>query len=170
MIVLMGYMGCGKTTVAKTLSTLLNKESYDLDSFIEKQESKSITGIFAEKGEIYFRKRERQILENILEENPDIILSLGGGTPCFGDNMQLIKKNTSNVFYLKSSIETLTDRLLNDKETRPLIKHLKSKSDLEQFVRKHLFERNFYYLQAHHIIDIDGKSPETISNEIALLL
>ena len=170
MIILIGYMGSGKSTVAKILAELLQKPSYDLDALIEKKEGRTISKIFEEKGEVFFRKKERQTLENVLRENPDIILSLGGGTPCFGNNMELITKSTSHVFYLKPSITVLTKRLYLEKDKRPLISHLETEEKLEEFIGKHLFERNFYYLQAQHTIAADGKTPEAISKEIMALL
>lgn len=170
MIILIGYMGSGKTTIAKTLSEILQKSYCDLDALIEQKEGNSISKIFAEKGEVYFRKKERETLENVLNENPDIILSLGGGTPCFGNNMELINKGPSGVFYLKPSLQVLTKRLFNEKDKRPLISHLETEEKLEEFVRKHLFERNFYYLQAQHTIATDDKTPEAIANEIISLL
>lgn len=170
MIILMGYMGSGKSTIGHVLAQSLKKEYVDLDLLIEEREKRSVSDIFLKKGEIYFRKQERALLEELLGDSPDIVLSLGGGTPCFGDNMELIKNTCSNVFYLKVSIQELTKRLFLEKETRPLISHLEHKKDLEEFIRKHLFERNFYYLQAHHIIKPDHKSPEEVSNEMIALL
>lgn len=163
-------MGSGKTTIAKLLAKLVDKKCYDLDSFIERKENKSIAEIFNSKGEVYFRKTETEMLKELLVENPDIILSLGGGTPCFGENIKLIKEKVSDLFYLKSSVENLTERLFYEKESRPLISHLETKELLEEFVRKHLFERSFYYLQANHIIKADGKTAEEISAEIIGLL
>ncbi|XLS30356.1 shikimate kinase [Flavobacteriaceae bacterium M23B6Z8] len=170
MIILIGYMGSGKSTLGKVLASELQKEFFDLDALIEEREQHSIRDIFEKKGEIYFRKLERKVLEELLNKNSDIILSLGGGTPCFGDNTEIIKKASQNVFYLKLSVQELTKRLLKEKEDRPLISHLKSEEALEDFVRKHLFERNFYYLQAHHVLNADAKLPEELAQEITALL
>ncbi|WP_340203377.1 shikimate kinase [Ascidiimonas sp. W6] len=170
MIILIGYMGSGKSTIGRVLSKSLQKKYYDLDHFIEKKENSSISKIFQSKGEIYFRRRERELLQELLIENEDIILSLGGGTPCFGDTMEIIKNATPNVFYLKLSVQALTERLKHEKGTRPLISHLETDEALEEFIRKHIFERNFYYLQAHKSINADHKSAEVLAQEIMELL
>ncbi len=170
MIVLVGYMGSGKTSVGSFLSEKINKSFIDLDDYIESSENMSIPDIFEKKGEIYFRKKEYQYLKELLEkESENIILSVGGGTPCYGENMKLITDATKHTFYLKATIDTLLTRLINEKETRPVISHLEE-NDLSAFIRKHLFERNFYYLQANHNLNIDGLSIAEIGNEIINLL
>lgn len=163
----MGYMGSGKSSIASHLATTLNLPDIDLDQYIEEKEQRSIPEIFNTTGEIYFRKKEESYLRELLQDPKIKILSLGGGTPCFGNNMEYIKRtsNTSSV-YLSASIQTLTERLFNEKENRPLISHLKSKKELEDFIRKHLFERSFYYRQADLVIQTDDKTPKEIVEEI----
>ena len=169
--ILLGYMGSGKTTIGKKLSVAVNQPFIDLDTQIEQLEKKSIIGIFQSKGEIYFRKREREVLENLLSQEDNIILSLGGGTPCLGDTMEMLVANPDvNTIYLKASNEVLTNRLFVNKEERPLISHIPTKSDLNDFVRKHLFERNFYYNQASQKISIDDKDEKSIVAEIVAKL
>ena len=164
-IVLVGYMGSGKTTIGKILAKDLNIKFLDLDDYIEESESKSIKTIFEERGEIYFRKLEFQYLEQILALEQDFVLSTGGGTPCYGNNMKTILEASANVFYIKVSIAELVDRLANQKETRPLIKNINS-GELYEFIGKHLFERSFYYNQAFHTITADKKNSEKLSAEI----
>ena len=92
-LVLMGYMGSGKSTIGKKLSEVLMYNFIDLDDYITKRESLSIQDIFETKGEIYFRKKETEYLMEVLWEESNIILSLGGGTPCYGNNLKIINDN-----------------------------------------------------------------------------
>lgn len=163
----MGYMGSGKSSVASVLANKLKINTVDLDLYIVKKEGISIPELFKTKGEIYFRKKEREYLKNILEETDAKILSLGGGTPCYGNNLELIKNIPNTVsFYLSVPIETLTDRLWLEKNNRPLISHFDTKLELNDFIRKHIFERSFYYNQAQHVIQTKGKSLEEVAVEI----
>lgn len=163
----MGYMGSGKTLIASLLAKKIALLHLDLDQYIEKKEQQSIAVLFKNKGEIYFRKKENYYLKELLNDTQPKILSLGGGTPCFGNNMELIKNTPNTVsIYLAASHKTLTERLFVEKEKRPLISHIESKMTLEDFIRKHLFERNFYYRQADLVIDTDDKSLHQIVEEI----
>lgn len=169
-IVLIGYMGCGKSSVGKNLAEQLGIPFMDLDIEIENEYQRSISEIFAEKGEIHFRKIENEILKRILEAPGNLVLATGGGTPCYGDAMHLLNQNENVVsIYLKASLKVLVDRLFQEMEQRPLISHLKTREDLTDFVRKHLFERAFYYNQANLIVDNEAGSKETVSNIIQKL-
>ena len=164
-IVLVGYMAVGKSTVGKIVAEKLKIAFVDLDENIEKNENLSISEIFANHGEIYFRKIEHEILNDFLESNDDFILALGGGTPCYANNHVFLQNKDISSFYLKMSVEVLVSRLKNEKEKRPIIANL-SNEDLDEFVRKHLFDRNYYYLQSKHIISTENKSVKEISDEI----
>ncbi|PCJ96948.1 MAG: shikimate kinase [Flavobacteriaceae bacterium] len=164
-IVLIGYMGSGKSTVGTLLSKELGYDFLDLDAYIEEAMGTTISNMFVEKGEIFFRKKEHFFLKKIFEEKNDFILSTGGGTPCYSGNMETMVAETKEVFYLKVSIAGLVDRLYKEKDDRPLIKDL-SPSELPEFIGKHLFERNHFYAQAHHTIICDAKSPQEIVEEI----
>lgn len=164
---LIGYMGSGKSTVGKLLSEELNHKFYDLDQEIEKEYGLAISEIFARRGEIFFRKAERKMLQKLIALDEDAIVSLGGGTPCYGDNMELIKNADSvRSIYLKLNIQTLLQRLKQEKEDRPMISHLETEELLEEFIRKHLFERGFYYNQSELILDCNGKDPSEITQEL----
>ncbi len=164
---LIGYMGSGKSTVGKLLSEELNHKFYDLDQEIEKEYGLAISEIFARRGEIFFRKAERKMLQKLIDLDEDAIVSLGGGTPCYGDNMELIKNADSvRSIYLKLNIQTLLQRLKQEKEDRPMISHLETEELLEEFIRKHLFERGFYYNQSELILDCNGKDPSEITQEL----
>lgn len=157
-------MGCGKSTVQNDLSIATKLTSIDLDAYIEFREKASITKIFKEKGSVYFRTKETAYLKELLENDYYPIIALGGGTPCFGENMQFINAH-SDSFYLKASSETLFKRLVKGRKKRPLIAEI-PKEELQVFIQKHLFERQVYYNRAKTIIHIDGKNNQTVVREI----
>lgn len=160
-------MASGKSTVARLLAEILQIELVDLDAYIAQQTGMSIPEIFQQKGEIFFRKIESQSLLELVHKPQDFVMSLGGGTPCYANNMELIKQAAHcHTIYLNASIDTLTDRLFLEKENRPLVAHFKSKEEINDFIRKHLFERKFYYNQADIQIKVDGKSESEIVSEI----
>ena len=131
-IILLGYMGSGKTTIGTQLAKKLYQDFTDLDEYIEKKENKTITEIFKEKGEIYFRKIEHTYLKKFINENDTYVLSLGGGTPCYANNMNIISKETDlHSIYLKASVGTLYDRLKNNSSKRPLLAKLTKESLIE---------------------------------------
>lgn len=163
-ISLLGYMGSGKSHISKNLSKKLNFKLIDLDQKISDEHQLTIPEIFEKKGEIYFRKEEKRILEELLNFNENLILSLGGGTPVYYNNMEVINEKSKSIF-LRASVNTLTNRVLLQKNTRPLIAKLED-SDVPEFIAKHLFERNPYYSQAHFTIDTDSKNANEISEEI----
>lgn len=166
-IILSGYMGSGKTRVGELLARKIDQEFLDLDHVISAEEGKSVSGIFETSGEIYFRRKETEVLKKLLDTKDDFVLALGGGTPCYGKNLQLIKNTPeATLVYLKTGLQELKNRLLKEKDSRPLIKNLDSPEVLEDFIRKHLFERSFYYNQSDVIISTDGKTPEELSEEI----
>ena len=166
-IILIGYMGVGKSYIGRKLSKEFMIDFFDLDSYIESYEKKSISDIFFERGEIYFRNIENKYLESILDKNIKYVISTGGGTPCYSNNIELIKNNKQlKSFYLKSSSNQLTNRLFYEKEKRPLISNINSKKDLNSFISKHLFERNVFYNQADYVIDIEKKNISKVLSEI----
>ncbi len=170
-IILLGYMASGKSTIGRLLASSINFEFIDLDDYIESKEGLTISEIFETKGEIYFRKVEHIYLKEILSNNNKFLLSLGGGAPCYADNMDLIKSSNKTIsFYLKASINELVARLMKEKDQRPLIARFKNEEELTEFIGKHLFERNHFYNQSDFQILIDGKSKEKIVEELLLNL
>lgn len=166
-IVLIGYMGSGKSTIGKFLADKLNLPFIDLDLEIEKAENKTIAYIFSEKGEIYFRKLENKILKEVLSRPGKFVLATGGGTPCYADSLQyILQKENTSLIYLKVSLQRLTVRLFADKENRPMLAHLNLEEDVEDFIRKHLFERSYYYSQAPLVIMNENKSVKNVVEEI----
>ena len=169
-IVFLGYMGSGKSSIAKLISKKLDLINVDLDNYIEKKENKSIRNIFKISGELYFRRIENKYLKDLLNSDNNNIISLGGGTPCYSDNIELIIESKCIIFYLRANVDTLANRLFNERDKRPLISRIKSKKDLKTFISKHLFERNQFYLKSNFIIDVDKKTENEITNECISLL
>jgi shikimate kinase len=168
-IILLGYMGCGKSTIANRLSKITNIPYVDLDKSIEERTNLLIKEIFEQHGEIYFRKLEREVLIDLLNESGDLIIGLGGGTPCYANNHELLKGENILSIYLKASVETLLERLVSNKSKRPLIAD-KNEEEMKEFIAKHLFDRSFYYNQAQYKVTIDGKSKDETTQDILAIL
>lgn len=166
---LIGYMGSGKSSLGKMLSETLNLPFYDLDAYIEREENLSIAEIFKTKDEIYFRRLEHKKLKELLVKKEPMVLALGGGTPCYAGNMDMLLENGTSV-YLQYPLEVLVDRLWLAKEQRPVIAHLETKKLLEDFVRKHLFERAPYYMQATYKVKLEHETPEESLHKLQVLL
>ena len=149
-IFLIGYMGCGKTTLGKILASRLEMDFIDLDTFIEERHFKTIPQLFEEKGESGFREIEHNALLEVCEfEN--IIISTGGGVPCFFNNMEIMKRAGLTV-YLKVTPKVLTEVLKKAKRNRPLIKD-KSEEELLHFIEENLAKREAFYSQAELTIN-----------------
>lgn len=170
-IVFIGYMGSGKTTIAHLLAKKRHLTFDDLDQLIENDENLTIKNIFETKGELYFRKIEHENLKQFIESSENFCLSLGGGTPCYANNIDMLINAGCVVIYLKASIEELYNRLtlIANKNIRPLIDNLKP-SEMRGFIAKQLFERSYYYNQANIIISVDKKSIDEIVQEIDKVL
>ncbi|MBR2360163.1 MAG: shikimate kinase [Bacteroidaceae bacterium] len=149
-IILIGYMGAGKTTLGKVLARELNLEFIDLDWYIENRFHQSVTQLFATRGEEGFRQIERNMLHEVAEfEN--VIISSGGGTPCFFDNMEYMNQQGLTV-YLKATPETLRTHLRMGKQKRPLVAQ-KNDEELDAFIHESLNKREPFYNQARLIFD-----------------
>ncbi len=168
-IVLIGYMASGKTTIGKIVAEKLEVTHVDLDNLIEKEAQLSIENIFSEKGEIYFRKIEHTLFKKLFELKESLIISTGGGTPCYSNNHLFLNDEGVVSVYLQASIDLLHDRLLTEKLKRPLVAN-KSEAELKEFIAKQLFERSYYYNKSTFKISIDNKNPEDIVSEIIKLL
>jgi shikimate kinase len=168
-VVLIGYMGSGKSVVAKKLANQIGISAVELDEMIEKKCEMSIQELFSSKGELFFRKEEHQLFLNLLNDENDMVISTGGGTPCYFDNHELLNGENVISIYLKATIDTLYNRLLNGKQKRPLIANLND-NEIKEFIAKHLFDRSFYYNQATYKVNVDAKTIDEIVAEIANLL
>jgi len=167
-VVLLGYMGSGKSTISNNLANKLGMKALDLDDYISVKEKDTINDIFNKKGEIYFRLKENNYLNELLNSEKSFVLAVGGGTPCYANNMDLIKTH-SNSIYLKANLNTLYNRLHSEKASRPIISNLND-DKLTEFIAKHLFERAPFYEQANHIVTIDNKDVDEIVDEIGKLI
>ena len=150
-IILIGYMGSGKTTVGKALSKQTGMMFYDLDWYIESRMHTTVPKLFTERGEEAFRKIEYNMLHEVAEFE-DIIISCGGGTPCFFDNMDYLNQQ-GDVVYLKATPEVLYKHLLMAKVERPLLKG-KSPEELIAYISQHLQERAPFYEKARYTLDV----------------
>lgn len=162
-------MGSGKSIVGFELAKKLKINYFDLDNLIVESHSLTVSEIFKLKGEIFFRKSEHEIFTQKIMSEDDFVLSTGGGTPCYYNNHLLFEKENMQTIYLKASINTITQRLVGQKDKRPLIQSL-SNNDLAEYVGKHLFERSYYYNKAKYTISVDAKTISQIVDEIVCLL
>ena len=163
-IVLLGYMASGKSAVGKQLASHLKMDFVDLDDYIEAHEDKAISDIFQSNGEIYFRIKETEYLSKLLSESDNLVLSLGGGTPCYGNNMGVILDHSNSV-YLRTSIDTIYNRLQDETLKRPLVASIKDEK-LKEFIAKHLFERRAFYEKANFTVSTDKYSIDEIVTQI----
>ena len=161
-IYLLGFMGSGKSFSGKRLAKKFGMSFIDLDDYIEAKEGRTIREIFEKEGEDYFRKIEKECLHEMGEKEMTII-STGGGTPCFFDNMKWMNENGVTVF-LETSIEILSNRLFDEMQKRPLLKDF-SKEELKHFIEKKLEERNPFYHQTQILYE-QNKEGQDVAEEL----
>ncbi len=145
-------MGSGKSTHGKKLASILKRPFADLDLYIQNQEHKTVQFIFDNEGENEFRKLESKYLNELIRLPESHVISLGGGTVCYNNNLELIKKNGLLV-YIEMPAGALTERLQKSRQKRPLLKNVLSEN-LNTFIEEKLSERNLFYRQAH--ITVEG--------------
>lgn len=148
-IFLIGFMGCGKTTIGRTLASALKLTFIDLDTFLEERYFRTIPQIFAEEGEDGFRLKERKVLEEVSAFD-DVIVATGGGAPCFFDNMELMN-NSGFCVFLDVDIDSLVSRLIHARTERPLIKG-KSPKELRVYIEGLMEKRRPFYEKARYIL------------------
>ena len=166
-IYLIGFMGSGKSTVGKLLSGKLGYNFIDLDEYIEKETGRTIFDLFDQGGEDKFRMLEHEHLKKLLAKD-DVVIALGGGTPCFYNNMSILNKGGISI-YLEIGVTTLVKRLSKDKKKRPLIRDL-TEAELKLFIEEELKKRLIIYRKAHHIVNAEMESAKEMANEIAIFL
>lgn len=166
-VILIGFMGAGKTTLGKKIANLMGIPFIDSDQEIEDHYQKSIGDIFTENGESFFRTIETEYIE-ALDLRDEFVLATGGGMPCFGKNMELLN-SIGTTFYLSQSPKELTHRLCNSKTSRPLIAEL-SEAELFPFIEDRLSQREEYYKKATVILSHEEQTPQIIENFTELLL
>ena len=153
-------MGSGKTHWGKLLSSKLQLPFRDLDSLIVEKEQRSVSDIFAAEGEEYFRYKEMEMLEELIGREENFILSCGGGTPCFFNNIEFMKKS-GKVVWLNTSVEVLKERLLKERMSRPLIREVDD-DELKRFIIRKLSERKMYYEQADVMVNEESITLEEL--------
>jgi shikimate kinase len=146
LIFLIGFMGSGKTHWGTQIAKRLQIPFYDLDAVIVNNEGMNISEIFANKGEEYFRYIEKQTMEDLVSREENFVLSAGGGTPCFFNNIEFMKRS-GKVLWLNTSMEALNQRLMSEKMSRPLLRSI-TEADLRAYIIRKLSERKMYYEQA----------------------
>lgn len=149
-IYLIGYMGCGKSTLGKALAARCDIRFVDLDDYIEDRAGKSIKEIFASEGEAAFRELERRSLMEVGGMD-NAVVACGGGTPCFGDNMELMNRNGVTI-HLHTSHQRLLERLKLGRAKRPLIANLNDE-ELDNFIAGQLERRMPHYTKAAYTFD-----------------
>ncbi len=164
-IILIGFMSSGKSTIGKILADSLNFKFYDIDDIFEERYKISINDFFEKFGEPKFRELEHLLLKQTLEEDNSVI-SCGGGTPCFFDNIKLINNNGVSV-YLKLNSRILFERLNKTRKKRPLLSGL-TYDNLEKYISENLIKREPFYNQAQIIIDIENIQPEDFVKHLKL--
>ncbi len=158
-VFIIGFMTAGKTSEGKRLAKLMNRKFIDLDRLIEEKEKKTVAELFSEKGEEYFREIESKTLQSInIKDN--CIVSCGGGSPCYHNNINWIKENGIAV-WLKISVDTVLKRLSETKKVRPLLKNLTGE-ELKNFINKKMKEREPFYSQAQIQVDTENISIEKL--------
>lgn len=152
-IFLVGFMGCGKTTLGKKLASLLGYPFVDTDTLFEQNAGKSIPAFFAEFGEDKFRQTERNVLRNSPLPK-DVVIATGGGAPCYSDNMEWMNRQGITV-YLRLAPSVLASRLESATEVRPILQNYKGAA-LVEFIKGKLAEREPYYNQARFKVEGPG--------------
>ena len=163
-IYLIGFMGSGKSHWGRLLSSKLTLPFFDLDKQIMDEEKKSIAEIFEEKGEEYFRMLEKEALYILTESHESFVMACGGGTPCYFNNIDYMKKQGTTI-WLNCSVDCLHERLKKEKENRPLIKDL-SDDQLRSFIIKKFSDRKIFYQQANVILNEDEIDIEQLTQTI----
>ena len=165
MVYLIGYMGVGKTTLAKLLAEQLQLSFWDTDQIIEQQEKRSIAEIFRNDGELYFRMLETELLK---QYNSKGIMACGGGLAIHNNNMELINSKGISI-YLKASSNHLYNQLKDVKKSRPLIANI-TNEELKLYLKKELINRSPFYELAQHTILVDSKNKAEILREVNSLI
>jgi len=166
-ILLIGFMGAGKSYWCQTLSEMTEYSCVDSDTLMESEEKKSIAQLFEGLGEQGFRALERQYLHQIVEMPGDQIIATGGGAPCFFDNMDYLNQHGCTI-YLKMSAAVLVKRLEKGKAHRPLLRDLDT-AGLTAFITKKLEERRFFYEQSQHVLEYNGDNAAFLSALIQII-
>lgn len=163
----MGFMGSGKTYLGKPFAKKIGYDFVDFDKFIEQKTKQTISEIFSAKGEMYFRQLETHLLES-LKPPENLVVSLGGGTPCYNNNIDWLNANGMSI-YLKVDPKIIYNRLIHQRDGRPLIEKLKEEEFLNYILNK-LPQREAYYVKAKKIINADTLTVNEMADQLTPFL
>ena len=162
---LVGYMGCGKSTIAKRIAKQLNIRYIDTDAEVERREGAQIVDIFDYNGEEYFRQAERAVLESIADSGEDVVVATGGGAPAWGDNMEYMNR-TGRTVYIRRTAEQIASRLSPyGRMKRPKLRGLNDE-ELVEFMRAGIESRRAVYEQSMLTADGSGENDELLTASI----
>lgn len=168
-IFLIGYMGCGKSSLGRKLAKSAGIRFVDMDSMIEEREGASVSDIFQYEGEEYFRRTERALIDELAATEEDLIISTGGGAPTWGDNMERMN-GAGHTIYLRRTAQQIASRLSpHGRQKRPKLRGLNDE-ELVVFMTANMAEREPFYSRATHCIDCAEKSDAELIDEIALIV
>jgi shikimate kinase len=162
LIFLMGMPGSGKSTFGKKLAAKLDYLFLDLDEYIENKTQKTVSELFSEKGEPFFRELETLYLTEIIGQKNKLVLSLGGGTPCYNNNIELIKQSGTSI-YLDAPVKLLADRIMSSENVRPMFKHLTKDETLIKLEELKKNRELFYQQSAYKFNVVDLTINEVIT-------
>lgn len=166
---LVGYMGCGKSSLGRKIAKRAEMRFVDMDSVIEEREGASVSDIFRYEGEKYFRGKERELIEEVALAADDVVVSTGGGVPTWQDNMARMNE-IGVVVYLRRTAERIASRLSpHGRQKRPKLRGLNDE-ELVRFMRENMAEREPFYSQARYCIDCDNLSDEELIEKIVSIL
>ena len=168
-IFLIGYMGCGKSSLGRKIAKSANMRFVDMDSLIEQKEGASVGDIFAYAGEEYFRRTERNLIEELAQEDEDMVISTGGGVPTWQDNMERIN-SIGESFYLRRSAKQIASRLSpHGRQKRPKLRGLNDE-ELVEFMTRNMAEREPFYQKATHTVECAEMSDESLVEYILVAI
>lgn len=170
-VFLIGYMASGKTTLGRALAAATGRRFIDLDEYIEDKAGKTVTRIFADDGEPVFRRLESEALAELADSaGGGLIVACGGGTPCFGDNMELMNSKGLTV-RLVTSEEVIVRRLVAERSSRPLVAKLSAGGELERYVSENLARREPHYSRAAERFDSSRlETEEEVAQSVKLFI
>ncbi|MBO5814136.1 MAG: shikimate kinase [Alistipes sp.] len=158
-------MGCGKSTTARRVARRLEVSCVDTDAMVEQMEGACVNDIFHYEGEEYFRSAERKVLERLIADEEDMIISTGGGLPTWGDNMELMNQCGVTVWIDRSAEQTVKRLSPHGRQKRPKLRGL-SDEEIVEFMQRNMAERKIHYSKATHHIEVDHLNDYELSDLI----
>lgn len=160
-IFLIGYMGCGKSSLGRKIAKATGFRFVDMDTEIEQREGASVSDIFYYEGETYFRRAERALIDELAETDEDLVVSTGGGAPTWGDNMERMN-GAGDTVYLRREAKQIASRLSpHGRQKRPKLRGLNDE-ELVAFMTANMAEREPFYAKARHTVECAAMSDEQI--------